>query len=1046
MVCVEARGQVQWDAFGEPELWSVQGTHWTLNAPAAGTASLALLPSEPIAPGAGLTCRIRWRVDFSGSSANFTRLHWLLDADQWNNDGLSPAFPVSGDAGDSAHAHLTFMHLGESGSNDSIRWWGRSLSLDWDSLIAVPTHGPYAQGIALELEWSQPPAADSARITLREVFENGSTSAWQRMAHVPHAVPVGVGFSTQFTASNAQGTSIELVEFGAYEPDAEPPRIERVSVDTGGALAIRFSEPVRPAIGLITDGETNASIPWTLDGPHNNTVRCLAPLPWPSTLRRSLSFSGFTDDAGNAVTDTTALAFQVTSPRAKDLVVSEFLAHSPEGDDWVEIANASNRAISMATVRWWDGSTSHTGAIQPLWGWDGVLAPNERAVLINGWEPWMAEQSFNRFGRIETGLSLHHAGEAFGLHTTDGTRIDEVAYESGWWPAGTEIKHAQRRRLAGCGHAANWALSTAPSPGNSSAVEWPPDSLVELATIHSEARAAGIGFTQFNQPLENEVSPVVKGGWCWQSNAADVLQWRIDSLRENSTWRVELLGTKGCFDDRVRSHTVALDVAQFPGDGDLIITEIAHDPEGPSKVHGTFVEVVNPSSETAYALSGLRVNGVELGLEESLAPSARICIPWDLQAESDRVDLTDHHGFTVDAVNYSRCWHRDRAKAHAGFSLVRLQPRQGRVHPSDGSAWDSSSDARGHSFGQPDAGEQAGIEATDSLPIACGHTNGNPLLLFARPVSIDLPGARAAVGFPPGTAWSISHGDELAFGAVCPTQAPSVSSVPPSPTLLNEVRSLVSGGPEPFIELVNPSESWTTTHGLHWTSAELPFPDDWQPVSEDLDWYLAPGATLAFAECPNRIDGGRVLPGSNLPSLWGASTLQLEQHGNVLDAVEINASSYAPWHTQHHSIERTGTDPASPWNSAVNAAGHTAGQPNSWVRVPEVPPLPEGLAVINDTWSAANGSLEPIAFEVRAPDGHSWAFQWHILSSLGTIVAASSSNPGSVQGDEVHVLHWDGRAGASIAPPGPYMLVVEFERIRDQKRRTVTAPVHIAPG
>ena len=1040
---MEAGGQMEWDVFGDVEKWSVQGTHWNLNAPAAGTASLVLLPSEPSALDVGLTCRIRWRMDFSGSTANFTRLHWLLDAGQWDGVGPSHILPVSGEASDSSHADLTFMHLGESGSSDSIRWWGRSLSSDWDSMLAVPTHGHYAQGIAAELEWSQLPGADSARITLREVFENGSTSARQLMAHVPHELPAGLGFSAQFTASNTTGASIEVLEFGPYQPDTIPPRIDRASVESGAAITVRFSQPMHPTSGTVTDGETSVDIPWTLEGPHNNSARCLIPFPWPTAQGRALSFSGFTDDAGNVILDTTVFVFQLDSAQSNNLVISEFMVQSAEEDDWVEIANTSTSGISMATVRWWDGSTSTTGAIQPLWGWDGVLGPNERAVLVNAWEPWMAAHPIGQFGRIETGLSLHHAGEAIGLCNSDGLPIDEVDYEGSWWPAGTETKHAQRRLLKGCNQTANWAVLTAATPGIPSAAEWPLDSVVELAPIQSEALASGTGFTQFNQPLEEVVRPVIKGGWCWQGNAPNVLHWRIDSLRENSTWQVEMLGAKGCFDDRVRSHKVVLDVVHFPGDGDLIITEIAHDPEGPSEVHGTFVELFNPSSETTYALGGLHINDLPTGLLETLAPGARICIPWDLKAESDCVHLTDHHGFIVDAVNYSRCWHRDRAKAHAGFSLVRLQPLKGRVHPSDGHAWDSSSDASGCSFGQPDDGEKTPFHWTDSPPIACGHADGDPILLFPGPVHLNLPGAYAAEGFPPGTAWWISPGDEALFSEVCPTHAPPSS---PPQALLNEVRPLVSRGSEPFIELINPSESWITTRGLHWTSTELPFPDDWQPVQEDLDWYLPPGTAVAFAECPNRIHGDRVLPSVSLPSLWGNVSLQLAHDEAFLDAVLLDPSTFAPWHAAHHSMERTGTHPASAWNSAVNAAGHTAGQLNSWARDPGTTSNYEGLAVINDTWTTANGSIEPISFEIHAPDGDTWAFQWHILSALGNVIVAPSSTPVSVQGNDVHVLHWDGRTGATIAPPGPYLLVVEFERIRDQQQHTVIASVHIASG
>lgn len=1032
-----AAGQAVMEVISGGDDWQATGAGWTLNAAEAGTAALVLFPVQAINDSTGLSCRLNWRQEFSGSSANFTRLHWLLEPDEWTHSDSLATLPVTGSAAMPSDADLTFLHIGESGSNDSIRWWAQSFDGLWDSAVVQPRYGGFAHGLFLELEWQQPPGVDTARLTVRTVYDDHSTSSAASMAVLPHHVPVGIGFSATFTSSNTAGASFEILQFEPHQIDTVSPVVTAATFESGTACTVKFSEPLRAHIGTVQPMNSIPSTPWALSEPTRNEIQFLEASTWDPGTSRTLQLNGFLDAAGNALADTVIEVHRpINQARPRSLVISEFVAQAPCMEDWVELVNLDSAAVDIRSMHWWDGSTNDTGTLLPGMDWNGILLRNERVLLVNRWEPWMGTE-LRRIAYPSIPLALHHAGESFGIISAEGTPVDRVEYQSSWWPSGTQIKHAQRRQLQGCALKENWACGTAVSNlsfGEASPLEWPVDSFFSAVPLASEAWAIGEGRTRFNQPLDDQYPPRVKNGWTWMDASTQALHWRIDTLRENTTWHLDILGVKGCFSRHPEVMAIALEAAHFPENGDIIITEIAHDPQGISEAYGTFVELYNPSPDRSVQLDGLAINGVPIDRLGILPPKARICHNMALPSESGNVRLSNHLGLAIDEVDYSRCWHRDRRKASAGFSLVRLQPVLGRMPANASYAWDSSGDIlRGCSYGVQDSTEAKTWPKMDALAIACGQFEGDTVVAYVH-YSPRLSEPTISL-----------HGMDLVFSPshLCPSGSDVVH---PNQLVINEFRGGSYAHSEPFLELKNPFETWTSTEGMHWTSASLPFPDDWLPVHESIQWFLPPNGTLAFAECPNRLPGHPLLHTSNMPSLWGPREVLLGSPHALLDSVHIHNDRHAPWHADHHSLERISPHPEPEWKSSLNVEGHTAGRRNSWATGAEMGFTSQTISVVNDTWSvSASGEVIPVAFDLKAPKEGQWLGQWRIMNALGQTVAASSM-PVGLQGSSAVRCYWDGTSANAISAPGPHLLLVTYSHISNPEQQQAIAVVHVSPG
>lgn len=1042
------RGQSSWEEYGTVELWNRVGNTWQLNATEAGTASLILLPPEGMSDSTGCTIRVRWHQGFSGSNANFTRLHWLLDSIAWSASAI-PTIPADTWSVSEEHGPLSFMHLGETGTEDSIRWFGSGPNNSWDAVIAPLHHAHFADAFDIELTWSQIAGSDTVLITLASVFEDGRRSASEWCAQATHNVPIGIGFSAQFTASNTEAATIEVLEYGPHIPDTLPPILQRASWSGNGELQLAFSEPMNTSAGHVVQEAGQDSLPLSWLG--SPSRKCFAlPAHSPEPVRR-FQLSGFEDLNGQQLADTSIAVYPVKSVAEKgDAVIVECMVEAPVQGEWMELLNTTDHSIEVGNLSVWDGSTDASKALVPGLDWDGVLEPGQRTVVANQWAPWMAG-SCSLFAAIQPAMTLSNTGETIGLISSGGGLIDQVTFNNDWWPT-LETIGLQKKHPLGCTLEQNWLVlgnESEASPGTPSPLEWPKDTAIELVAESVLAMGSGIGLFELNQPLHPDCTPAIKGGWAWgDEQEPEGLFWRIDSLKEHSTWPITAAGVRGCFNPSPAALTASLEVAKFPMSGDLIVTEIAHDPQGASSTWGMFVELFNPSKTDTIELAGCTVNGISLRAFASLPPLGRVCVPVPLGRAQGRVEIQNHGGEIVDAVAYSRCWHPHPEQSEAGFSLVRLQPHSGRVHPGAWWAWTTSAETpTGCSPGREDLAESGVLSPPAASAIACGERNDERVIAFTVPVQLAPPWASLDTLDGKAMEWTQPIGVLTDIDTLCPAVNHALDA---DVVALNEVRKRVSGGAEPFIELANPHTTWASTENLAWTSATVPFPNDWFPISEETHWFIPPLTALAFAECPSRIarDGGQALP-ADLPSLWGSVQLQLAESGHSRDAFIFESTMEAPWHTERHSIEKT-TWPADLenvyWSTSASAIGHSAGDWNRWQLQPDGTQKTDVLDVIQSTgFASSTGEVVPIIFQINAPNEEAWDVKWTIENNMGTVIAANGTAAALVDGEHPVVCQWDGTVGGSYAVRGAFLLSVELYSLQNQQLLRAQAPVFICP-
>lgn len=947
------------------------------------------------------------------------------------------------------HGPLSFMHLGETGTEDSIRWFGSGPNDSWDAVIAPLNHAHFAEPFDVELTWSQKAGSDTVLITLASVYEDGRRSASEWCAQAMHSVPIGIGFSAHFTASNTEAATIEILEYGPHVPDTIQPFLHRAGWGNSGGLQLAFSEPMNASAGHVVQEAGEDSLPLSWLGFPSRMCFAL-PTQQPESMCR-FQLSGFEDLSGQQLTDTSITVYPIRSVAEKgDAVIVECMVEAPVQGEWIELLNATDRSIDVGNLSIWDGSTDAIKALVPRLGWDGTLEPGQRTVIANQWAPWMAE-SCPLFAAIQPAMTLSNTGETIGLVSSAGDMIDQVKFSNDWW-LNHETIGLQKKHPLGCTLEQNWLVlghESETSPGTPSPSEWPTDTTVKLATESVIALSSGTGLFELNQPLHPDCTPAIKSGWAWgNEQEPEVLFWRIDSLTEHSTWSITAAGVRGCFNSSPTALKASLDVAKFPKSGDLILTEIAHDPQGASTAWGMFVELFNPSETEAIELDGCSVNGISLRAFPSLAPLERVCVSVPLGRAQGRVEIQNHGGEIVDAVAYSRCWHPRRDQSEAGFSLVRLQPHSGRVHPGAWWAWATSAETlTGCSPGREDLAESQMPLPPAASAIACGERHGERVMAFTAPVQLAPPWAPLDTLDGKAMEWTNSTGVLAPFDTLCPAvnQALDANGIG-----LNEVRKRVSGGAEPFIELANPRTTWASTENLVWTSATVPFPDDWFPISEGTHWFIPPLKAVAFSECPSRIarHGGQALP-ADLPSLWGSVQLQLAESGNARDAFIFESAMEAPWHTARHSIERT-TWPTNledtHWSTSASATGHSAGDWNRWQLLPDGNLKNDMLDVIQSTgFASLTGEVVPIVFQINAPNEGAWEVQWTIENNMGTVIAANGTSPALVDGERPIVCQWDGTASGSYAARGAFLLRVELQSLQNQQQLRAQAPVFICP-
>lgn len=1044
----------QWTTSGNLEDWIQLGeTHWKLNASSSGSAALVIQPNFPFDSSEGVHWSIRWSQDLQGSASNFSRIHWLTDSGAINASTWSPV---------ADEATGSFLHLGESGANDSIRWFQTSSTNSSNSypVLSPTANSRFPERINVVIDWRQPPNDSAATLTITPI-----DSRWDPIEYALsegiHEIPLSIGFSASFTSSNTEQFEFEILHYGPYLPDTIPPKISTARYEELGAMGVirwKFDEPLNQSNGQVTSGNGDAIPVGIAD---DNSVFILPPCEWLEMDSMTFSLSQFTDKSFLSSADTSIMIHHTRtgSTKQSDLIFTELMIESEDSPEWVEVFNTSDYALQIEGFDWFDGSTSLLSDLIPLGSWNGVIPPKKRAVILISSEahsfshPYLAIPS--NYG------TLNNSGETMSIKKSDGAVICELSYSADWRSIESESLLFQKRYLTNCNSANNWAQIEpfSQSPGQSSPIEKNPLPSDSLVVIHQLPWGIRRGKQVFNQPLHPNFDPQSREAIAWMDDTQPShVNWILDQNINLLTSPATISHVQGCYSENTLEKEWPIDFSTYrmPHRGDVLISEIAHDPRGLSEQWGQFVELVNPSLTETIELTGCSVNGYSIDFRKWLHPGERFCIQSIvLGHEYDQVVLSNPMDEVIDEVNYRRCWHRDRGKAEAGYSLIRINCSPDCRASNSSRNWDSSIEFHGCSFGFMDARESNDQPSIIARPPKCGIWNDRRVLLFDEPVELN-PAHWEMMNagthgswfqqFEHGSIW-IAQSDTL---ELVQEFCPALESLSHEAQLIvNEVRKLSAGGPEPFIELANGSSNWLSTEHWHWTTDWIPFPNDWNPVSEPIQWFIPPVESFAFAECPNRIESPTIVLPASLPSLWSDFTLLLANHQSAVDSVQIHPDQCAPWHTMKHSLERIENPSAQSmqvsWNSSLKPSGHSAGQLNSWQLLPSIQ-YSSCIQVIQDTWSYSPLSFsQPVSIEIHPPGPGTWSIHAHIYDAFGLQIHDFDDRQWTINEQHSEVIQWSGQHQSSFVAPGPYMLEIIFQSHQDMLPHRVSLPIHVSP-
>ena len=1085
-----SQNSAHWEIAASADDWIPHENGWKLNADGAGESWICFCPIDSLEELAGRSIRFHWSQSFAGSAQNFSRVHLIPHPNDGWETGKNPPFPITEWANYAGLSNGNFLHLGESGSSDSIRW----MQTPWEgAMIPIGSSDlPGTSGhIEHWMEWHQHPGSDSAMLQISDTSE---PYEWvYAMSAAAGITPKCLGFSAKYTSSHSNDFRVQIESFSHHTNDSIGPQLLGFDWIDEQALEFCFNEPLTDNLGFGI--WPNGDSLFFATEPYMSSKRIgLISEPWPAGQPRYLELNGIEDANGIStsfgpiqVLRTHSLEMQPHQIQLTEIMFDPTPSMGLIEVEWVEIYNRTGLFHSIQDFFLLDGSSETLSALSPLFGWNGILPPGARAIISESDVRIGGDSTLQALGNPWPGLN--NEGESLMLLGQDGSAADFLHYTADWINesngGGVSL---QITDWDACNGASNWGASSdslGSTPGYAAEQEGEAiseaENLVLIAAIPTNPTT---GRLVFNQPLDFQSNITFNGAHpgylTWDIAIDSSIFWKLSASNPTQEINFTIAGLSAC-SHASSSHTkwpVHISPQRFPEFQDVIISEIAHEPKGMTEEWGSFVEVTNVHPTDSLELGGLICNDAQVSERILLAPGHRYCFEnVTLPNIAGIVSVQSASGIVIDEVNYSRCWHRKRSDEGSGKSLVRIELNPG-VHGFFN--WNSSADPRGCSPNLRDPAEES--VSFEPVPIACGIFENRWAVAFNGPVEIASPNWDVFPHENQSGGYHMMDAKQLWIGPSkfqsltdsislvnWSTQKVSISSICPSSSsvtmvgicdfLLHEVQPLKLQGSEPFIEIVQTEYSWLNTQGLSLATATVPNPNDWKPVSPVVNWFIANGAPVAFSTCPGRLShhGGRIIP-LDLPSLWGNREVQLARSGAMIDSIHLHPGHDSPWSNWQHlrSLERI-TDQNSmesecpqmqrKWASSLDVLGSTPGKSNSWQDLLVIDsPNAIALEILNDTWGNDGiSAIDPIRIRIRAPGTGAWNVSVSITSASGLAIASIGDRELWILEGQEKEITWDGFIRGKIPPPGTYWVSAHFHSENNNQLQKYFRPVHIMP-
>ena len=316
-----------------------------LNALQAGNSTLAV--PVTLDYNDTLEWRIKVKMDFAPSSANYCRIYLLADT---NNSHDS----VSG----------YFLQLGESLSNDAIELFRQA-----GTVITSVCRGPdmqIASAFEIQIRVLRFPSGDWQIFTDENLKGNYSLIASGTDAG--HPGPDYFFLDCNYTSGNLQRFYFDDVYAGKYIPDESKPHCTSLEIPSDSSVILTFSENLNYFTAINVSNYNIISIgnpsQLTIDSANDYSITLFFAQHFLPGSQLNLQLKNLEDVAGNELTDTT-IAFTyypVSRGKQNDIIISEIyfemssLSPLPNAE-FVELYNLSDSAINLSGWNLSDGSS-----------------------------------------------------------------------------------------------------------------------------------------------------------------------------------------------------------------------------------------------------------------------------------------------------------------------------------------------------------------------------------------------------------------------------------------------------------------------------------------------------------------------------------------------------------------------------------------------------------------------------------------------------------------------------------------------------------------
>ena len=386
-------------------------------------------------------------------------------------------------------------------------------------------------------------------------------------------------------------------------PDSYKPTINEVSFFNNTSFFIEFSEKmdtlsIKSGSITVDNGKTVTDITISSNA---QQVFITLDSAIDSTSAYTITVSGMADCSGNLMDSYTQKAGIGIAPQPYEIVFTEFFPDPSTESEFVEIYNASNKAINLSGVTISDLSSKATIG-------NGVIFPDEYIIIASAKD----KLDYVYLGKtitVSSLPSLNNSSDKFTLRTASGVELHSVSYSSSWYGDAEKAKGGWTLEMIDptnpCGESLNWKASNAikgGTPGAKNSVygsnpdNFSPQILTATAVDTQKIEVV------FNETIDTlaimlasfSLNNSILIDSLKFTDTKTIVLYLNASLEVKVSYQLTVQNISDCIGNLMASEIIYVSLPEKGVKNDIIINEVLFNPKGDGS---DFVELYNNSDK-----------------------------------------------------------------------------------------------------------------------------------------------------------------------------------------------------------------------------------------------------------------------------------------------------------------------------------------------------------------------------------------------------------------------------------------------------------------